>query len=150
MIIIHVDEEFEQFVPRDEIERAASTALDACLDERAALTVVVTGEEELHGLNAQHRGIDKPTDVLSFPTDYIDPDLDMKYVGDVLISFPTARSQAEEEGHEIAGELQLLVVHGVLHLVGYDHLEKSDQEEMAALQRGILDQLGLDLDIKGW
>lgn len=150
MITINVDEEFESQVSRPKLERAASVTLDACLEEDAVLTVVVTGNEKIRTLNKKHRGVDKPTDVLSFPADYMDPDLGLKYLGDVLISYPAARAQSEDEVHGVGEELQLLVVHGVLHLLGYDHLSGPEKEEMASLQTDIMVKLDLDLDIEGW
>ena len=87
----------------------------------ASLTIVITGDEQLRALNEQFRGINAPTDVLSFPADFTDPEDNSLYLGDILISYPRAAAQAAEAGHSAGNELQLLVVHGVLHLLGYDH-----------------------------
>jgi len=119
------------------------------LEFNPALTVVLTGEERIRKLNARYRGVDAPTDVLAFPADFIDPDLDARYLGDILISVPRAEAQAEERGHSRSEELQLLVVHGLLHLVGYDHLEEEEKSAMWELQARILDSLGVEIEIEG-
>jgi len=150
MVILQVDQAFQDTTPREELERAASVTLKVCGEDEAALSIVITDEDTIRDLNEQHRSMDEPTDVLSFPADYFDPDLDRRYIGDVLISFPIARAQSEDQDHGVGEELQLLVVHGVLHLLGYDHMENRDQEEMAHLQRRILTTLNLDIKIKGW
>ena len=89
--------------------------------------------------------MDAPTDVLSFPSGEVDPDTSSLYLGDVVISLPRAQEQASAEGHPLADELQLLVVHGILHLLGYDHEESKDKKRMRDMQDKILKQLGLDL-----
>ena len=125
------------------LERAASETLYyAGASEPVELTIAIQGDEALAGLNRQYLGIDAPTDVLSFSTNEIDPDSGARYLGDVLISFPRAQAQAEAGGHGALDELQLLVVHGVLHLLGYDHAEPSEKEAMWAAQAEILGRLG--------
>ncbi len=150
MVILQVDQAFQDAVSREQLERAASVTLEACGEDGAALSIVITDENTIRGLNKQYRGTDQSTDVLSFPADYVDPDLERAYMGDVLISFPTARAQSEEQDHGVEEELQLLVVHGVLHLLGYDHVDKMGQEEMADLQRRILATLNLGIEVEGW
>jgi len=88
-------------------------------------------------LNSEWRGIDAPTDVLSFPMD--DPQL----LGDLVISLPTASRQAKERSYGLRDELRILMVHGVLHLLGYDHDEsEAEHAEMAAAERKLLTRLG--------
>ena len=98
-------------------------------------------------LNRQYRDIDTPTDVLSFPADFTDPESEAPYLGDILISYPRAEKQAAAGGHSTLAELQLLVVHGVLHLLGFDHAQVQEKAEMWAAQSEILHRLGLE-DIK--
>jgi probable rRNA maturation factor len=125
------------------LEQAAQGALEqAGKASGADLTIVVTDDEQIQDLNRQFLGIDAPTDVLSFPSDEPDPDSGAIYLGDVILSFPRALAQAGAGGHSVRDELQLLVVHGVLHLLGYDHAEDADKAEMWALQAEILKQLG--------
>lgn len=150
MIVIEVDEEFKGRVEEDVLKAAASKTLNECLAEEVSLTIVVMGDEKIRAFNEQHRGVDKATDVLSFTADYLDPDLGHRYLGDVLISLPTAESQAKERNQPVRDELQLLVIHGVLHLLGYDHLDEAEEKEMWTLQDRILKQLGLDMEVEGW
>lgn len=126
------------------LERAARQALQraGALPE-ADISIVLTGDEQLHALNRQFLDIDAPTDVLSFPGgEETDPDTKTPYLGDILISYPRAQAQAAAGGYPVGDELQLLTVHGVLHLLGYDHAEEAEKAEMWALQAAILNDLG--------
>ena len=122
----------------------ASVAYKECPDG-AALTVLLTDDEHLRLLNKQYRGEDHPTDVLSFPSGDPIPGGEnlLDYLGDIAISVPHAQRQAQAKGHETTAELQLLAVHGVLHLLGYDHETEQDKAEMWRSQEAILAQLGL-------
>ena len=94
-------------------------------------------------------GVDGPTDVLSFPSDEIDPETGNRYLGDILISVQRAAAQAQIPGHPVESEVQLLIVHGVLHLMGHDHAEPEEKARMWKAQTEILTQLGLGgLDIR--
>ena len=132
------------------IERAAQAALahqKESLD--ANLSVVLTDNRRLHKLNRDYLGIDAPTDVLSFPASESDPETGARYMGDILISVPYARKGAKQAGHPLESELQLLVVHGVLHLLGHDHAKPKEKNRMWKAQREILTQLGLgDIQIR--
>jgi probable rRNA maturation factor len=124
------------------IESAASQAMHmAGAPPDSELTVVLTDDEELHRLNRQFLEIDAPTDVLSFPADFIDPDSHHPYLGDILVSVERARQQADLQGHSASQELLLLIVHGILHLLGHDHAEDAERERMWALQDQILSRL---------
>jgi probable rRNA maturation factor len=100
-------------------------------------------DREIHSLNRQYRGKDKPTDVLSFPlADALQPSL----LGDVVISVATAARQAQRRGHSLREELQTLLIHGILHLLGYDHevsrreairMHRKEREVKAVLASGI-------------
>ena len=106
------------------------------------LSVVLTDDEQVHALNRQYRQVDAPTDVLAFPAGEADPDTDALYLGDVIISLPRAREQASAAGHELEAELQLLVVHGVLHLLGHDHAGEDEKAAMWAAHAQILSEIG--------
>lgn len=110
--------------------------------ETAEITIVITDDAELQTLNQQYLGIDAPTDVLSFPAGDPDPDSDALYLGDILISLPRACAQAAAGAHSPEEELQLLVVHGTLHLLGHDHAEEEDKTRMWVAQAAILTSLG--------
>ena len=109
-----------------------------------AMTLLLTDDLRIQQLNRDFRAINQPTDVLSFPSG--EPlegnQEEVPYLGDVAIALPYARKQAEASDHTLAAELQLLAVHGVLHLIGYDHIVPEDKVEMWSLQRQILAQLG--------
>jgi len=126
------------------IERAAQAALTHPKDSLDVnLSVVLTDNRRLHKLNRDYLGIDAPTDVLSFPASESDPETGARYLGDILISVPYARKGAKEAGHPLESELQLLVVHGVLHLLGHDHAKPKEKAKMWKAQREILESLGL-------
>ena len=143
MIEFAIDEAFETLVDPAILVRAADTAL-YCVgaSPECDLTVVISSDAQLLDLNRQYRGIDAPTDVLSFQADELDPETGRRYLGDVIISYPRAQAQAEAGGHAVLDELQLLVVHGVLHLLGHDHAAPEEKENMWAAQAEALKQLG--------
>jgi probable rRNA maturation factor len=109
------------------------------------LTIVITGDAEIKKLNQQFLDIDAPTDVLSFPSDEIDPDTHNRYLGDIIISYPRADAQASARNGTTQSELQLLITHGILHLLGFDHADETQKEEMWTLQKQILAILGVDI-----
>jgi len=163
-VIVDVEVNADQpGVDRDELEsflvRVCSEALRAEGWQDAEVSVVVTGDEEIRTLNREYRGIDAPTDVLSFPLEEWEegpagppaagagaganegpPELPL---GDVVISIERARQQAEEYGHSFWRELGFLAVHGVLHLLGYDHQSERERKVMREREEAILGELGL-------
>jgi len=130
-------------------QAALTTLVHLGMEEPFELAVVVTDDGTLHELNLRHRGVDGPTDVLAFPDDTRGPFVDApdmpRYLGDVIISFPRAQAQADDVGHTVEAELQLLVVHGVLHLLGYDDAEKEARVRMWAAQADVLRLLEVDV-----
>jgi probable rRNA maturation factor len=135
---------------KDLIERAVHDALkheSQSLD--SDLTIVLTDDVQLRELNRDYLGIDEPTDVLSFPASESDPETGTRYLGDIIISMPYATRSAEKAGHGLESEVQLLVVHGVLHLLGHDHAETDEKARMWKAQSEILKSLGLgDISIR--
>ena len=107
------------------------------------LTILLSDDAQVRDLNRQYLGIDAATDVLSFPAGEADPDTGATYLGDVIISVPQAAAQARAAGHGLEAEVQLLVVHGVLHLLGHDHAQPEAKARMWAAQADVLSQLGL-------
>ncbi len=126
------------------LEHAAQQVLES-QEVQGEASVVLSDDPQLHELNHQFLGIDAPTDVLSFPDGEVDPETQTVYLGDVIISYPRALAQAKTGGHSIAEELQLLVVHGMLHLLGYDHADEESKTAMWAVQANILERLGCTL-----
>lgn len=141
--MIHVESALEP-APLDLslAERAARAAL---MHESAEgdISVVLTGDAQLKALNRDYLGMDAPTDVLSFPASETDPDTGARYLGDILISIPRATVQAQAAGHTLETEVQLLVVHGALHLLGYDHAHADEKARMWKAQSEILEGIGL-------
>jgi probable rRNA maturation factor len=145
MITVEISEDFQSKIGSDLIQKAALTALrNQSVSLRSEMTVIITTDDQIHRLNAKFLDIDAPTDVLSFPANYVDPENDSLYLGDILISYPRSKYQAQVRGHHVIEEIQLLVVHGVLHLLGYDHAAPDEKRKMWAVQKEILSQLGLE------
>jgi probable rRNA maturation factor len=113
------------------------------LPTNSEMSIIVTSDERLRELNRSYRGIDTPTDVLSFPAGEIDPETGNVYLGDIIISLQRANHQALNTGHSVEAELQLLVIHGTLHLIGFDHLQANEKDKMWAAQIFVLEKLGL-------
>ena len=140
--MIHLESEFP--FPQHLLERAANAALVHESESlESELSIVLTDDARLQQLNRDYLGIDAPTDVLSFPASETDPETGVRYIGDILISMPRAQAQAETAGHPLESEVQLLVVHGVLHLLGHDHAEPEEKARMWTAQAEILETLGL-------
>jgi probable rRNA maturation factor len=133
-------------VSAEKLNSAALAALQVEGRAEGALTLVVAGDETVHALNREYLGIDASTDVLAFggeAPDFAAPPEAEDYLGDVVISYPQAHAQASAAGYPVDAELALLAVHGVLHLLGYDHLEPEDKAAMWQRQRQALSELGL-------
>jgi probable rRNA maturation factor len=141
-INLKIDSAFAQQVDRAGLRAAARAALkQQQAPGPAALSLLVSTDATLHRLNAEFLKEDHPTDVLSFPSDASgesDPDTGVRYYGDIAISLPTARAQAKAARHPLLAELQLLAVHGVLHLLGHDHARAREKAKMWQAQADIL------------
>lgn len=126
----------------------------------AEINVILTDDEGIHFYNRQFRKIDRPTDVLSFPVmdfdrgnveidcDNINPENNYVSLGDVIISIERMKAQAQEFGHSQTRELAFLTCHSILHLLGYDHIEEKDAEEMNTWTEATLNALGYTRDIE--
>jgi probable rRNA maturation factor len=144
MIFIELNPDNSQTVEFDLVERAAQVTLKhQSAPEPADLTIVLSDDAQLHQLNLEYLGIDAPTDVLSFPAGEKDPETGDLYLGDIIISVPRAAQQATATVHKMAPEVQLLVVHGVLHLLGHDHGEPEEKARMWKAQGEVLEELDL-------
>lgn len=107
---------------------------------RGQVSVLLTTDRNIRRLNREFRGKNKATDVLSFPAEPL-IETQEEVAGDLAVSVPTALRQAREQGHALSTELKVLILHGLLHLAGYDH--ESDEGEMARLERRLRGRLGL-------
>jgi len=149
--MINIDNQ-QDFLESALLQRAArltleiSTWLNPSLESApvdADITIVLTDDAQLHELNKEFLGVDAPTDVLSFPASESDPETGTPYLGDILISIPRAVQQAQAAGHSVEAEVQLLVVHGTLHLMGHDHAEAEEKTRMWNAQAEVMSRLGL-------
>ena len=152
---IQVDDQFQQRVPVELLQKAAlATLTHQKVAGACELAVVVTDDEALHELNLRYRNVDAPTDVLAFPDETKGPFVNApgmpRYLGDVIISLQRAEAQAAEAGHDLTSELQLLVVHGILHLLGYDDQIDEKRGRMWAAQNAILSSLGITASVPEW
>ena len=115
-------------------------------DTELEFSVIIVDNKRIHEINKLYRNIDRPTDVISFALeDYKDVEFDnYRPLGDIYISIDKVKEQANEYGHSELRELAFLTVHGFLHLLGYDHMKKEDEEIMFARQELILDGFGIE------
>ncbi|MCU0512819.1 MAG: rRNA maturation RNase YbeY [Anaerolineae bacterium] len=147
MFTIEIQNDHAFPLAADRLAQAARAALALHdLPPESSLNIVITTDAAVQALNRQFRQVDAPTDVLSFPAE-LPPagvDDDTTCLGDLLIAYPYARAQAERAGHPLPDSLALLVVHGTLHLLGYDHDTPPGRAEMWAVQAEALAALGID------
>lgn len=116
--------------------------------EEAEVSLMLVDNQRIHELNRDYRGVDRPTDVLSFAlkdeTDEPDSEFEDEMLGDIIISVERAREQAEEYGHSFEREIVYLAVHGTLHLLGYNHEEENEKLEMRGKEEEVMTTLGLE------
>ncbi len=139
---------FEGCPTKDWLRKEAEKVLAAeGVQDAVELSLVITTQEKIQELNKTYRGKDKPTDVLAFylesgkDSSFISPPDNVRRLGDVIISFPQAVTQAKEHQHSIKKELTILIIHGILHLLGYDHENRADKGKMRAREEAILAEL---------
>ncbi|MCB5357626.1 MULTISPECIES: rRNA maturation RNase YbeY [Vibrio] len=111
--------------------------------ENAELTVRIVDTEESHQLNHDYRGKDKPTNVLSFPFE-APPGMELDLLGDLIICRQVVEKEAEEQNKPLLAHWAHMVVHGSLHLLGYDHIEDDEAEEMESLETEIMQTMGFE------
>lgn len=144
----------------NETKKLIESAAKLCLKKEilsfdAELAISLVDNESIQSLNKEYRGIDSPTDVLSFPLIQfingepqiepgdVDAETNLAFLGDIIISVEKALEQAEIYGHSIEREFGFLAVHGVLHLLGYDHETTEDEDIMFSIQEEVLEEMGL-------
>ncbi len=122
------------------LKKAVDTTLEyEDFSRMTEVSITITNDEVIHEMNRESRGVDRPTDVLSFPVFDEDFGVGRAILGDIVISYDTAMRQAKEYGHSIERELAFLTVHSMLHLLGYDHeTSQEDEKAMFARQEDIL------------
>lgn len=125
------------------------------LKANTEVDITIVTDEEIHALNKQYRGVDRPTDVLSFALDEgeeepaIQDSEAVHLLGDIIISAPKAVAQGEEFGHGLQREMTYLAVHGILHLLGYDHMEEHDKAAMRKEEEAVLREMDLSEEFFG-
>lgn len=132
--------------PAAAVRRAAIAALKAELPAKArtSLSILLTDDAEMRKLNAGWRAKDKPTNVLSFPAENaVDPAKPPAYLGDVALGLATCKREAREQKKTLADHVTHLIVHGVLHLLGFDHMDDDQAEAMEPLETVILAKMGI-------
>jgi probable rRNA maturation factor len=135
----------------EEIEKLLNFAAQKeNVEENSEVSVTFVSNERIHEINREYRDKDAPTDVISFAMEEIgEGEIELigvelpRVLGDIIISIPRAEEQAKEYGHSFIRELGFLSVHGFLHLLGYDHMVKEEEEKMFSRQKDILDDYGL-------
>ena len=144
---VSVDRAFRKAVSASALRAAVVRTLASEGVHKAELGVVVTDDDALRELNREHRGLDEPTDVLSFALSegddatFVLPPDDTRHLGEVIVSYPTVERQAQDAGVKPTRELLHVLVHGVLHLLGHDHETPEEESAMHAREEAILASL---------
>ncbi len=153
-MIISMENAQDKIVLGEYLEKRLQDGLNAVaklhdLDDMTEVDITIVDDKEIHQLNRDYRNVDRPTDVLSFALDEDDedePELlegQLHLLGDIIISAETATRQAEEFGHGLEREIVYLAVHGLLHLLGYDHMVEEDKVIMRAKEEEALRAINL-------
>jgi len=145
VIGITIDKEFKGALTPAWLRKTARAVLNAeNAGRKSEMGLVITGQDKIRELNKRYLDEDAPTDVLSFPMeqsgggDFINPPDGALQLGEVIISYPQAAKQAAERGHSVETEVALLIIHGILHLLGYDHDIPAWKKKMRARESAIL------------
>ena len=131
------------------LDELKSFLYKVCEDEKldnVIFNVIIVNNEKIHEINKEYRGIDRPTDVISFALEddkSFNRD-DIRVLGDIYISIDKVKSQSEEYGHSFKRELFFLAIHGLLHLLGYDHMNKEEEKIMFDKQEEVLSRYGIE------
>ena len=144
---ISVEEKFCGLVDEEWVKRIAQQVLEAeSMTPPYEVSLVFTDSETVQRLNRDYRGVDEPTDVLAFhmlpqkeaDSSFVLPPDGVTRLGEVIICYPQAVEQAEEQGHSVEKELALLIIHGILHLLGYDHEQPEEEKRMREREEELL------------
>jgi probable rRNA maturation factor len=153
---IRIEKSFVGLVSKKWLRQAVKvTLVHTGVSSPVELGLVIAGDDTVHELNRSYRNVDRTTDVISFALSerdakselFIAPPDDIIHLGEVIISYPQAKRQAEEQSHPLENEMALLVAHGVLHLLGYDHELPEQAQKMRAMESKVLDAIETT---RGW
>ena len=144
MNAIYLHNETGQAIEITSLKRAVRVTLRMQAAEmRGTVTILLTGDEQVRALNREYRGVDRVTDVLSFPALPHGIETEEKVLGDLVVALPWTALQAQQAGHNLLDDLMLLMVHGTLHLLGHTHETEQERAAMWLQQDTVLQQLGL-------
>lgn len=147
MIAIQINKKFAGQLSSSHLEEIAKKIFSYLkIEPQTDLSILIETDSGLKKLNNLYRGINLPTDVLSFESDEINPETGFSSLGDIAISYPSAERQALEAEHPVENEVILLLVHAILHLSGYDHNTIEEKQEMWSEQQSILDSIGIKIN----
>jgi probable rRNA maturation factor len=147
---IRIEKPFAGLVSKKWLRQAAKlTLIHTGMSSPVEMGLVIAGDDTVHELNRSYRNVDSTTDVIAFALSergtnaqqFVTPPDDVIHLGEVIISYPQAKRQAEEQRHPLERELALLAAHGVLHLLGYDHELAEQGEKMRAMESKVLDSI---------
>lgn len=142
MLTVKTRQTLRKELDKKRLQNTSSTALRFLgYETEPDVTLQITDDQTIQEYNLMYRGVDEATDVLSFENGYTDPENGRLHLGDILISFETAKRQAAIRNLDMMAEIEMLLVHGILHLAGMDHASRSEWEEMSTLQDAILTNL---------
>jgi probable rRNA maturation factor len=146
---IHIERKFQSHIDEEWARKLAQNVLRAeSITPPYEMSLVFTDSETVQRLNRDYRGVDESTDVLAFymlpqhgaDADFVSPPDDITHLGEVIISYPKAVEQAKEQGHSTEQELILLIIHGILHLLGYDHEKPEEEAKMKAREKELVER----------
>lgn len=146
LISIQIDDQFHDKIDNALLEKTVKTTLEIAKTANSfELGLVITDDASIHKMNREYRGIDSPTDVISFALlegeDFVMPPDQTLHLGEVVISYPRAIEQAKEQKHTVQREVMWLVTHGVLHLLGYDHENDEDRQQMQDIETVVIKRI---------
>lgn len=129
----------------EDLKKVIDKALEIEKVNNVEFNIIIVDNDRIHEINRQYRNKDMPTDVISFALedDEVFPNLEVRVLGDIYISLDKVYEQSKSYGHSFFRELSFLTVHGILHLLGYDHMNEVDEKEMFSRQELILNEAGI-------
>jgi len=140
---VTINPEYNSLISSEWLENLIKHVLESYFEDmNCQVSIALENDTAVQDLNRQYREMDSTTDVLSFEGGYQDPESGFFHIGDIIISVPQTQKQAIAAGHSFKNELALLIVHGILHLRGYDHAEPQEKEVMWHEQDKILYEIG--------
>lgn len=140
-VLVRIDPAYKELLNRYEVKSVANKILDELDKIGCEISLIFVGDAPMREINFRFRGFNKVTDVLSFQTNEVNPENGFMILGEIIISVPVALSQAEERQHTFTREIHLLMIHGILHLIGYDHEENNEKKKMFSIQKSLLEMV---------